>query len=164
MIVRTLKVLGSLPVCAWDFLVRLAMLAIGQTPPARCVVFYYHGVNAKHRERFARQMDSLLRLAQPVAADIEEPLAAGRRYAAVTFDDGFVSVVQNALPELRSRQIPLTFFVPTGSLGLEPLWIRDAKSPAKFETVLSEEDLRSLKTLDLVTIGSHSVSHPNFVK
>ena len=42
-------------------------------------------------------MDVLLKRAVPVSVDRREPLAPGRRYAAVTFDDGFTSVADHAI-------------------------------------------------------------------
>jgi peptidoglycan/xylan/chitin deacetylase (PgdA/CDA1 family) len=88
-----------------------------------CVVLYYHAVRPEERASFGRQMDELLSIGSPIRADRREPLQPGRRYVAVTFDDGFVSVVENALPELRDRRIPCTIFVPTGSLGTRPSWL-----------------------------------------
>ena len=95
---------------------------------------------------------------------MRRPWIPARQYAAVTFDDGFTSVVQNALPELQDRSIPATIFVPTGSLGRSPLWITDPNSPNRKETVLLAEELKGLRRTNLLTIGSHSVNHPNFLK
>ena len=39
----------------------------------------------------------------------------------VTFDDGYLDVLQNAVPILERYQIPATIFVVTGNLG-EPFW------------------------------------------
>jgi peptidoglycan/xylan/chitin deacetylase (PgdA/CDA1 family) len=164
MILRLIKLLGSVLVSIWDVLVRMALRLTGRVAPAQCVVLYYHAIPERQRLRFARQMDWLLSRAQPVAAGIQEPLPPGRRYTAVTFDDGFTSVVRNALPELVARQIPATLFVPTGSIGSHPLWIKNQGAPAKNETVVTAEELRILKTMDLLTIGSHSVNHPNLVE
>ena len=164
MILRLIKLLGSLVVCALDFIGRMILRLTGRPVPARCVVLYYHAVPELQRGRFARQMDWLLSRAQPIPAGIQNPLPPGRRYTAVTFDDGFTSVVQNALPELMARQIPATLFVPTGSLGKHPLWIQPENATSRGETVLSAAELTSLKAFKLLTIGSHSVNHPNLVK
>jgi peptidoglycan/xylan/chitin deacetylase (PgdA/CDA1 family) len=161
---RLLKLLISLLLHGWDLGGGLFRKLSGRESPASCVVLYYHAVADQQRGEFARQMDILLRLAKPISADHQTPLAPGQRYAAVTFDDGFVSVIQNALPELQDRSIPATIFVPTGSLGRSPLWITDPSSPSRKETVLSAEELKGLNGTNLLTIGSHSVNHPNFLK
>ena len=161
---RLIKLAISLVIRAWDVVAASVLRLVGSKPPPICVVLYYHAVAAERRGRFAAQMDRLLRHAKPIAADHRGPLESGNRYAAVTFDDGFISVLQNALPELASRRIPASIFVPTGSLGRPPIWIKDPNAPNRKETVLSEDELKSLKGTELVTIGSHSVNHPNLVK
>ena len=158
---RLIKLLISLAVRGWD-IGRTSVLRVARLePPSVCVVLYYHGVGATQRERFARQMDELLRLSKPIRADLRGAPDGGQCYCAVTFDDGFVSVLENALPELERRHIPATMFVPTGSMGGKPSWIKDPAASANHEVVLSAAQLASLKERKLVTIGSHSVSHPD---
>jgi peptidoglycan/xylan/chitin deacetylase (PgdA/CDA1 family) len=161
---RLVKLFISVLVWCWDVSRKTVRRLWGRVPPATGVVLYYHGVAVAQRQKFARQMDQLLCVAQPVPAALPELSASGGCHCAVTFDDGFVSVVENALPELESRNIPATFFVPTGSLGGPPAWIKRQPSHKPTERVLSEEELKSLKDHPLLTIGSHSVSHPNLTR
>ena len=133
---------------------------IGHPAGTRRVVLYYHAVSAGQRARFARQMDELLRLAQPLCAEALDARDPARNGCAVTFDDGFESVAANALPELERRGIPVTLFVPTGCLGGRPSWITNPSAAAYRETVMSERQLVSLRNRPLVSIGSHTVSHP----
>lgn len=107
-------------------------------------------------------MDTLLRVAEPWRVD--EDLESKRgKFVAVTFDDGFASVVENAFPELKQRNIPFAVFLPTGCWGERPSWVMRPDHPAKVERVLSRDELRNLAVEQLVTIGSHSVTHPNFL-
>jgi peptidoglycan/xylan/chitin deacetylase (PgdA/CDA1 family) len=154
----------SVLVRIWDLAVAGVLKLAGRPRRPTCVVLYYHAVPAATRQRFAAQMDCLARRAKPITADHLEPLEPGRHYAAVTFDDGFVCVVQNALPELEARQIPATMFVPTGSLGGPPRWVKDPMAPARSETVLSAEQLRGLAGNRFLGIGSHTVNHPNLAR
>ena len=126
--------------------------------PGTCVVLYYHGVAREHRARFARQMDLLLREAQPVAAGRKEPLAPGVHHAAVTFDDGYQNVIENALPELKSRRIPATVFVISEALGRFPFWLTDPRDPAHQDRVLSPDELTGMAS-ELVAVGSHTMTH-----
>jgi peptidoglycan/xylan/chitin deacetylase (PgdA/CDA1 family) len=158
---RLLKLAISLLVRVWDVFVAFALRLLGRRPRPSCVVIYYHAINPGQRPRFARQMDDLLRLAKPI--DLSGVPDSPAHWCAVTFDDGFVSVLENALPELEPRNIPATFFVPTGSLGASPAWVK-AASPARHQRVLSAEQLAGLKDHRLLAIGSHSISHPNFLK
>ncbi len=161
---RRIKFAVSLGVRAFDILRGGLLRLLGRLPPSVCVILYYHAVPRAARAGFARQMDELLRLARPIRCDESDGLRPGERYAAVTFDDGFVSVLDHALPELEARSIPVTIFVPSGSLGQRPLWVRDPQFPTYHEQVASAELLARIGEHPLVSIGSHSVSHPNFLK
>jgi peptidoglycan/xylan/chitin deacetylase (PgdA/CDA1 family) len=159
MIVRILKLGISLLVWSGDWTKAVVLRLAGRKPPGRAVILYYHAVPATERGRFARQMDHLVKSAHPIPAGVDMLLEAGVAYAAVTFDDGFVSVLENALPELRERRIPATLFVPSGWLGQPPGWIRNAHSRARRECVMKAAQLRAASR-DGLEIGSHTVSHP----
>ena len=137
---------------------------LGRQTPGTCVVLYYHGVPAQHRQRFARQLDLLLEQASPLPSQPKTPLAAGRHHAVVTFDDGFVSVLEQARPELDQRGIPWTVFVPSGLLGQTPGWLRRAPDAARQDRVMTAEELRDLARDPQVTIGSHTVNHTHLIE
>jgi peptidoglycan/xylan/chitin deacetylase (PgdA/CDA1 family) len=158
---RLIKLLVSLSVAWADRVSAAIRRLLGGQPTTECVVLYYHAIRAAARERFASQMDELARLSVPVDIEDGEPLSEGVRYSAVTFDDAFMSVVENALPELRARKIPCMIFVPTGSLGRYPSWIGASHEDAA-EIVASAEVVRMIADEPLIRIGSHSVSHPDF--
>ncbi len=157
---RLIKLLISLSVAWADRVSAAIRRLLGGQPATVCVVLYYHAIRAAARPQFASQMDELARLSVPVDIEGREPLPKGRRYSALTFDDAFMSVVENALPELRARKIPCTIFVPTGSIGLHPSWIGPSHEDAA-EVVASAEVVRTIDDQPLVRIGSHSVSHPD---
>jgi peptidoglycan/xylan/chitin deacetylase (PgdA/CDA1 family) len=72
---------------------------------------------------------------------------------ALTFDDGLISVLENALPVLRHHGIPATAFVVTGWADRAPDWCRTL--------VLDWSGIGALREGG-VRIASHSASHPNF--
>lgn len=158
---RIIKLLISLAVAWGDRVTAAIRRPLGGQPATAYVVLYYHAVRSAARRHFALQMDELARISIPVDIEDDEPLPKGRRYAAVTFDDAFMSVVENALPELQARGIPCTIFVPTGSIGHHPTWIGPSHDDAA-EVVAPAEVLRTVADDPLVRIGSHSVSHPDF--
>ncbi|MBV9483878.1 MAG: polysaccharide deacetylase family protein [Acidobacteria bacterium] len=139
--------------------------AMGERVPSRCVVLLYHGMPKEVTGRFAKQLDILGQGATPVAADCRVPLQPLGDYVAVTFDDGLISFVDNALPELQRRRIPVTLFVVVGRLGAVPAWTRyssettwtSASSVPTGERMLTAEELKRLK--GKVLIGSHSLTH-----
>jgi peptidoglycan/xylan/chitin deacetylase (PgdA/CDA1 family) len=104
-------------------------------------------------------MDILLRRARPTRVDRKETLSPGVHYAAVTFDDGYQNVIENALPELEKRRIPSTIFIITEALGKYPHWLTEPHGSARHTKVMSSNQLRNLP-LDLVTVGSHTMTHP----
>jgi peptidoglycan/xylan/chitin deacetylase (PgdA/CDA1 family) len=162
-IARIIKIALSSLVWTTDTLRAFGASLIGRPRPARSLVLYYHAVNADERARFAVQMDMLKRCATPVCANGKEGQKPGERYVAVTFDDGFVSVMDHAMPELESRHIPWTFFVPTGSWGQRPRWVHDRAARSYVQTVVTTEQLRRLGDTPSVTIGAHSITHPDFL-
>jgi peptidoglycan/xylan/chitin deacetylase (PgdA/CDA1 family) len=123
----------------------------------RLVILYYHDVPTSSRARFARQMDKLTQRATVVGADWRGGNIKGR-VCAITFDDAFVSVLDNALPELAKRQLPCTIFVPVGSLGRAPAWTMETNFAAG-EIVASQDLIKSLPS-SLVTLGAHTLTHP----
>jgi len=126
---------------------------------SKCVVLYYHALPSTQLSRFARQMELLLRLTRPVPASFSGPFETGCRYAAVTFDDGFLSVITNAIPELEKRGIPCTVFIISDFLGRVPSWAgeySDGGDPERFVTL---DELVKMPS-GLVVVGSHTLTHP----
>lgn len=150
---RLIKLAISLLVYVASFCRDQVRLLRGRANKPCCVVLYYHIVESHQRQRFASQMDMLLRWCRPVSLDKHHKLENDVRYAAVTFDDAFESVLHNALPELERRGIPSTIFVISDVLGKEVGW---EGYPGR---TMSAEQLMALPS-DRVRIGSHTVSHP----
>jgi peptidoglycan/xylan/chitin deacetylase (PgdA/CDA1 family) len=139
------------------------LLLIAGRPRRRLVVLCYHGVRPEDRSAFAWQMDALLRTARPASLQRWVSTPEIGNLVAVTFDDGFANVRQNALPELERRGIPATIFVPTGNLGGHPTWSMEKKEQFHEERILEAKDLRTLAGPNL-DFGSHSVSHADLTK
>jgi peptidoglycan/xylan/chitin deacetylase (PgdA/CDA1 family) len=146
---------------------RVVLKLVGQQPTERLTILYYHGVKAECRSNFARQMEALRRRAMVLPACYRGDLPAhgSKKCVAITFDDAFVSVAENALPELGRHSFPATIFVPVGWLGQTPGWTMkpietgSVEAPELSEVVMSAEQLRGL-THSLVSLGSHTLSHP----
>ena len=94
--------------------------------PSAPVVLTYHAVPEADAGRFEEQMRQLKTLATPVFAD-DALDGDARRLAVVTFDDGFQSVFDEALPIMARFGIPATLFVPSGYLAAAPGWIPPAQ-------------------------------------
>jgi peptidoglycan/xylan/chitin deacetylase (PgdA/CDA1 family) len=71
--------------------------------------------------------------------------------AALTFDDGFESMVTGLLPVLRGERAPATVFVVSGWMGLRHPYV-------PWTRILTPSEVRELHA-NGVEIGSHSISH-----
>lgn len=74
----------------------------------------------------------------------------------VTFDDGFVGVLEHALPTLKRLGMPATLFALPRRVGGSNDWMRGRGLPRR--ALLSASQLRTLAD-EGVTIGSHSCTH-----
>lgn len=126
------------------------------------VILTYHSIKTSASEQFKKQMDMLLNTGMPVTLDGDILWLLGKHNIAVTFDDAYQSVLQNAFPILRDKKIPATIFVPTGFLANKPGWIKKADHPYANEILLTEKQLAELSN-DMITVGSHTVSHAELV-
>jgi peptidoglycan/xylan/chitin deacetylase (PgdA/CDA1 family) len=161
---RVIKLLGSAGVWLADQSISLAQMALKKKPKATCVVLYYHTVSPDHRMRFRSQMDILLKHCVPVSTKGISNLRPSVRHVAVTFDDGFRTVIENAIPELRARDIPVTIFVPPACLGKSPSWPGVEEDLETHEIVADLHELRQLKESQLVSIQSHCLTHSDLCR
>jgi peptidoglycan/xylan/chitin deacetylase (PgdA/CDA1 family) len=160
---RLLKLIISIVFFVIDYLRNIIRHLFRKIDPGTCVVLLYHVVTPERRKTFARQMDDLIKLAKPISIFENRVLEPGRHHVAITFDDGYYSFIENALPELTQRKIPVAIFVPAGRLGQKPDWLTSNYSHFGNEIVMTSDNLRKLIDNHLVTVGSHGLTHNNFI-
>ena len=156
---RRAKIAVSAAVFAASMLAAGARLLAGRRRQPTLTVLYYHAVPAAQLAGFRRQMQFLARRTRVVPADwrgaaTDDP----RPVVAITFDDAFDSVLDNALPVLAALRLHCTVFAPSGHLGAPPTWAMETGADAA-ERVAAAARLAKLPPA-LVTIGSHTVTHP----
>jgi peptidoglycan/xylan/chitin deacetylase (PgdA/CDA1 family) len=156
---RIVKLAISLAYYVVRGLSRFVMRLAGRSPNRGLIILYYHGIPDAYRSNFIRQLESIRRTARVVQASHRGSLSSDKPNVAITFDDGYVSVAKNALPALASRGFHSTTFVPTAVLGSAPTWQLKAGSSDSFEIVMPAEQIAKLSS-PLVTLGSHSCTHP----
>jgi peptidoglycan/xylan/chitin deacetylase (PgdA/CDA1 family) len=110
-------------------------------------------------------MEALHRGAIVVPASYRGELPSGKKCVAITFDDAFVSVAENGLPELSRHSFHSTIFVPVGWMGRTPGWavepgLTKVANPELREVVMSSKQLNALSA-SLVSLGSHTITHPS---
>lgn len=125
----------------------------------RLVVLCYHEVTTEQRTGFIRQLKMLERHAHTVFADAPY-FSQGKPSVAISFDDGYQNLLDNALPELAQRQMPTTLFIPSAPLGQLPPWMAGTGAANEHEIIMTPAQLQALDK-NLIQIGSHSVNHPD---
>jgi peptidoglycan/xylan/chitin deacetylase (PgdA/CDA1 family) len=139
------------------------LLAATKTAGARSAgrILCYHsigqaaaGVNDVKPEQFCRHIELALRLGfQFVPAQQIARLNSAPMDLAITFDDGWSSVLSKAAPILRDYGIPWLLFVVSSWSDRQTTWAKDS--------ILPWPEIERLMAMG-VQIGSHSVTHPDF--
>jgi len=140
-------------------MVYFAYLKVSDKTPHRLVI-YYHNLNAADIESFRRQMECLVRnftVVKPSEIMVTD-VVGSKNVVAITFDDAFASVIENAVPILRKYELPAGIFVPVGNLGQKPRWEMPDNCSDKNEFVMNKDQIVQLDR-DGFEIFSHTVSH-----
>jgi peptidoglycan/xylan/chitin deacetylase (PgdA/CDA1 family) len=141
-----------------------AVFLLIQKKPSR-IVIYYHSLKKKDVRQFEKQMAYVadkFRVVKP--SEVRTARVKGRSaLVAITFDDAFVSILENAIPVLKKHGFNAGIFVPAGSLGLSPDWAMSYDCSDKNETVMSLEQIAELGK-DGFEIFSHTISHPRLTQ
>jgi peptidoglycan/xylan/chitin deacetylase (PgdA/CDA1 family) len=112
-------------------------------------------VNDVSPDRFRKHLLTALSLGYRFRTAEELAHGGGDKDLAITFDDGLASVGQHAASLLKELAIPYTLFIVTD-------WA-DGRQSFGPDLFLGWREIEKL-VADGATIGSHSVSHPNFAQ
>jgi peptidoglycan/xylan/chitin deacetylase (PgdA/CDA1 family) len=136
----------------------------------------YHQVDTPLSERehrfctppveFARQMDRIASDCTPLSLEELHACLSGQRVwperpVHITFDDGFIGVLEHAAPMLAERGIPATLFAVSDRLGGSNDWMASRGFPER--PLLTAAQLRQLKKMGF-TIGSHTRTHARLIE
>jgi peptidoglycan/xylan/chitin deacetylase (PgdA/CDA1 family) len=114
------------------------------------------------KETFRRQLDELSECGEVVSleAGLErlEQSDDETHLIALTFDDAYANFYDEVWPLLQERELPATLYVPVGFV--------DGSSPAPLAGAerlppMSWSQLEEISRCGLVTLGSHSSTHPD---
>jgi GT2 family glycosyltransferase/peptidoglycan/xylan/chitin deacetylase (PgdA/CDA1 family) len=127
---------------------------------ARRIIIFYHGVNETDVAGFTKQMAYLAKNCRVVRPSmIKDAHADGAGVlVAITFDDAFASVRENALPVLRKYDLPAGIFVATGHLGQKAGWAMACDCRDQGQVVMSEQQIAELSRGGFEVL-SHTISH-----
>jgi peptidoglycan/xylan/chitin deacetylase (PgdA/CDA1 family) len=129
---------------------------IGAPPAGGWETWYYVS-----QRTFRQQLQTLIRAGwHPIdhvtfVAALDRPDAAPERGLLVTFDDGYASLVREAVPVMEDLGVAGVVFVPTAYIGGSNDFDRDNEPR---EPILSWDELRELGRRG-VSVQSHGVRH-----
>ena len=119
---------------------------------------------AIHAGHFIDQLDALMR-AGFVTLSFQElfTMLAGKipippRAVIITFDDGYESFRQLALPALLSRKMKATVFIVAGRIGADNDWDRACGIPVR--KLMDDDGIRTMLSAGM-EIGAHGWAHRN---
>jgi peptidoglycan/xylan/chitin deacetylase (PgdA/CDA1 family) len=137
-------------------------LGLGRVP----LILMYHAVADVAKDpnllcvtpaRFAEQMATLHRLGLRGVGigTLVDAMRAGRQrgLVGITFDDGYVNVLEAAVPVLRRHGFTATFFIVSGQLGGTNDWDEGTPWP-----LVSASQVGELAAAEM-EIGSHGATH-----
>ena len=117
-------------------------------------------------QRFSRQMTWLARRGL-IGASLSDFFAADRPKGdggsvAVTFDDGYKSVIEGAYPVLEQHGFKATVFVVVERVGSSGVWVYE-EDCGRERTFMDWDEIRRLADAGW-TIGSHTMTHASLVE
>lgn len=124
----------------------------------RCVVLYYHSVLEKEKERFICQLNYLSSKYSFVSLNSLNSRPSKKKLISITFDDGLLSVLRNALPELKKKEIPTTIFIPAAKLDSYPKWEQKGQEIYYEDRILNRDEIKKLSDQG-IEIASHTLHH-----
>lgn len=89
----------------------------------------------------------------------ENPTANSAKEVLLTFDDGYVNNLTEALPVLEAEQCPATIFVLPGRFAGTNEWDQGDLPEAERDPLMSVEQMTQLAQSPYITLGSHGMRH-----
>jgi len=138
----------------------------------RATILMYHILDAPQADReakycclpqrFAEQMAWISETHHPVSLATLLAGLDGRQELAdnavvVTFDDGFASTFEHAMPVLARYRIPAAMFIVADRIGKDNGWLHRRGMP--LSALMDAVQIREMHAAD-ITIGSHTLTHP----
>ncbi len=138
------------------------------------LIFLYHRVDAIKNDphflsvspsNFRRQLEYIKNTYEVVPLKVlVDNLRNGKsieKQVAITFDDGYVDNLFNALPILEELKVPATIFITSGMVNSKKVFDWDNAINSKDAgRALTIDELKLLSKSKYIEIGAHTVSHP----
>ena len=125
------------------------------------IILYYHGVTVKQRDQFKKQMEYLAKDSAVISLSefVNYIDSKVENYVAITFDDAFANLIENALPVIIEQKLHMSIFVPAFNLGTTPCWKLSRINTDRDELIMTTDQLQVCESSG-VQLYSHTLSHP----
>lgn len=153
----TLKSLKFLISIIYLIFIKIKEISL-RTNSSYCVVLYFHSVLDEQKSKFAHQLNYLSKIYSFVSLSSVNIIPSKRNRSSITFDDGLLSFLKNALPELKKREIPATIFIPAAYIGKYPKWEQKDQKIFYEDRVLDRDEIKKLSDQG-IEIASHTLHH-----
>jgi len=133
---------------------------------SRRVILCYHGIPESKAGTFRDQMMAIAgRVVALDAVMSKSQVCPSRPSVVLTFDDAFENLLTNVIPVINELHFPVSIFVVTGCRGIRPSWPGDVGyQHDEHELLMDSEQIKQLSRNSLVTIGTHTQSHPRLAE
>ena len=81
-----------------------------------------YSTTIKNFENNIKMINNLFNIV-PLDSIVKDKLSDDMNHASITFDDGFLSVLENAYPIMKKLNIPFTIFVNGEAINNNQLWV-----------------------------------------
>ena len=108
----------------------------------KCIAIYYHCISDEDKSKFKSQIAYLAKNFTFVNSEFEISTNGNKKCILLTFDDGYTSVMSNALPILKKYNIPSIIFFPNGLLGKYPNWKINKDKTCTSERIMNKNEIQ----------------------
>lgn len=155
MIIRLLKIFISI----LYLIIKNVVFSLYKVPGnQQCIALYYHSVLGSQKERFIRQLNYLSKINSFISLSSLNTIPSKKKLISITFDDGLSSILKNALPELKKREIPTTIFIPAAKIDSYPKWEQKGQEIYYEDRILNRDEIKELSDQG-IEIASHTLHH-----
>lgn len=142
------------------------------------LIFNFHHVESRFRHasrknisitpiglsRFIRtlRLVGLNIISMSEALQTSNPTLNSDRCVVLTFDDGYVNNLEQALPVLEKERCPATVFVLPGRFSGTNVWDQGDLPEDERDQLMSFEQMKTLAASPYITLGSHGMLHRRF--
>lgn len=98
------------------------------------------------------------------ALNTSDPTLNSSRCVVITFDDGYLNNLEEALPVLEEERCPATVFVLPGRFGGTNEWDQAHLPEADRDQLMSLAQMKQLAASPYITLGSHGMLHRRFTE